>query len=256
MTVAVYETTARAGSRKREARAGGAEGADGTPGLSLCHNGPQLPPSTPAWPELADTESIGFRGRDAVELAAAFLPAMPAPRRPEEHYEGIGTVTVDGPVDRVLIVGPGMVQVRVHDPRSKDAASDLLGRRRRRRRHGWETEAGAGRPARLPQRRRRRDDDAADAGRRRPHLLPSLQAPARDVRSPSSTGPQPSRTATAWPSSPPPTRGTGRPSARHQSTPTGISGRWRSGSSGPPVARSWASGSGSSSAGAPRTSTC
>ena len=95
MTVAVYETTARAGSRRREARAGGAEGADESPGLSLCHNGPQLPPATQGWPELTGTEAIGFRGRDAVELAAAFLPAIPAPKRPEEHYEGIGTVTVD-----------------------------------------------------------------------------------------------------------------------------------------------------------------
>ena len=127
MTVAVCETTARAGSRRREARAGGAEGADESPGLSLCHNGPHLPPPTPAWPELADSEAVGFRGRDAVELAAAFLPAVPAPMRPVEHYQGLGTVTVDGPVDRVLIVGPGMVQVRVHDPRSKDTPSDLLG---------------------------------------------------------------------------------------------------------------------------------
>jgi hypothetical protein len=123
MTGAVIETTARAGSFKREARAGGAEGADGTLGLSLCHNGPQLPPSTPAWPELAN-ESIGFRGRDAVELAAAFLPAVPAPMRPVQHYQRLGTVTDAPAADRVLIVGPGVVQVRVYDPRSKDPKGD------------------------------------------------------------------------------------------------------------------------------------
>jgi len=126
MTVAVYEATDRAGSRRREARAGGAEGADRHTGLSLCHNGPQLPEATQAWPELSGTEAIGFRGRDAVELAAAFLPAVPAPNRIAERYEALGTVTVDGPMDRVLIVAPGLVQVRVHDPRSKDPNTDDL----------------------------------------------------------------------------------------------------------------------------------
>jgi len=124
MTVTVVESTARAGSGKREARAGGAEGADGTPGLSLCHNGPHLPEATPAWPELADTEAVGFRGRDAVNLAAAFLPAVPAPRSLPQTYKWLGTVTDAGPVDRVLVVGPGLVQVKVTDPRTKDPKGD------------------------------------------------------------------------------------------------------------------------------------
>ena len=97
-------------------------------GLSLCHNGPPspvLPAAVPAWPELED-ESIGFRGRDAVELAAAFLPSVPPPPRVVQQYpQPLGAVTDGGPVDRVLIVGPGMVRIRVHDPRTKDPAPPL-----------------------------------------------------------------------------------------------------------------------------------
>jgi hypothetical protein len=44
MTTPVYEATDRAGSRRREARAGGAEGADRSPGLFLGHNVPHRHP--------------------------------------------------------------------------------------------------------------------------------------------------------------------------------------------------------------------
>ena len=111
--------TDRAGSRRREARAGGAEGADDPTGLSLCHNSPALPATTPAWPELQD-KAIGFRGRDAVELAVAYLPAVPLPRGQAQTFPGLGTYIDAAPVDRAFTVAPGMVRVKVSDPRTKD----------------------------------------------------------------------------------------------------------------------------------------
>ena len=63
------------------------------------------------------------RRRRAGRCVPAIDPA-PAPGRP--HYpQPLGSVTDGGPVDRVLIVGPGMVRIRVHDPRTKDPAPPL-----------------------------------------------------------------------------------------------------------------------------------
>ena len=133
------ERTGRAGRGRRAERSeaagrpeAGAErepqaGPDGT-GLSLCHNGPHpptLPETVPGWEEIRDS-SVGFRGRDAVEVAAAFWPTVAQPTGQEQTFHGLGTVE-DGPAfDRCVQVAPGMVRMRVFDPRSKDPATSLL----------------------------------------------------------------------------------------------------------------------------------
>ena len=70
------------------------------------------------WPEVADTEAVGFVGREAVELAASYVPAMRSERHPSLCHEG---VTEQSARVRALRIAPGMIQVRVFDPRSKDA---------------------------------------------------------------------------------------------------------------------------------------
>ena len=82
------------------------------------------------WPELTDDESIGFRSPEAVAASLAWFPAVDAGRR--QYVNPIGrerlpgeSVTDQAPIERVLKVGPGLVTVRVSDPRSKDGPRDL-----------------------------------------------------------------------------------------------------------------------------------
>ncbi len=70
------------------------------------------------WPEVADTEAVGFVGREAVELAASYVPAMTSERHASLYHQG---VTEQSARVRALRIAPGMIQVRVFDPRSKDA---------------------------------------------------------------------------------------------------------------------------------------
>lgn len=114
MTAPVCETTGRAGSRRREARAGGAEGADRSPGLFLGHNVPhpstlpdhELPAPVANWPEL-DGHVIGFRPADAIALAAAWFPGsdglaeIEAPTAPDQF------VPLDDGTDRAVDAATG-----------------------------------------------------------------------------------------------------------------------------------------------------
>ena len=217
---------------------------------------PQRAATTAIDPGMArtrQTKSIGFRGRDAVELAAAFLPAIPAPKRPVEHYEGIGTVTVDGPVDRVADRRPG-------DGAGPSARPEERKTRKTDDLEGDDEMDGTPRPVQGDLldflNEEDDDDDAPEAAgvvrtfsRASKRRLGRAIAEARLVR-------QRSRTATAWPSFTATYPGEwrdGLPEPRGRLPAP--AGAWRSGSSGPPAASSWACGSGSSSAEAHPTST-
>ena len=112
----IAEGRSRSREPSREAEAEGRR-----QGLSLCHNGPLLPDPSYAWEEL-EGSTVGFRGRAAVELAAAFWPKVE--RQPGlRQYHRNGHVAVDSAaIERAIQVAPGMVRLRVFDPRSKDPA--------------------------------------------------------------------------------------------------------------------------------------
>ena len=184
-------------------------------GLSLCHNGPhppELPAAVPAWPEL-DDESIGFRSRDAVELAAAFLPAVPPPPRVVQHFRGrLGPVTDGGPVDRVpdrrARHGP---RQGLRPPHQGPRPTARPGGRRhaRRRTPNRPCSTSSTKPTtktktRITIRQRWPASSATS---------PEPRVAASDGPLPASTGPKPSTLDGASPSSPPPTPTTGEPAA-------------------------------------------